>query len=109
VQWFALAGCETGALMYARVTTFKVDPARVAELDSKVRDMRPRIMQIPGLAQAYAAWRADGQGVLVALYRDRAAADRAVGRLQALWGELAGLVIGVPRIETYDAAEQLTI
>ncbi len=95
--------------MYARVTTFKVDPARIAELDSKVRDMRPRITQIPGLAHAYATWRADGQGVLFALYRDRAAADRAVGRLQGLWGELAGLLVGVPRIETYDAAEQLRI
>ena len=98
---------SAGVGMYARVTTFKVNPERIAELMSKVGEMRSRITEVPGLTQAYAAWRPDGQGILVALYKDRASADRAVARLQALWGNLAGLVIGVPHVETYDTAEPL--
>jgi quinol monooxygenase YgiN len=94
--------------MYARVTTFKVDPARLAELGKKVEDMRPRVRALPGLAHAYTAWRADGQGIVVALYEDKMSADRAVARMQALWGELAALVGGVPRVDTYENAEHLT-
>jgi quinol monooxygenase YgiN len=95
--------------MFARVTSFKIDPARVAELRDKMREMQPRVQALPGLAHAYAAWRGDGHGIIVALYQDKAAAERAVARMQGLWGELAGLVAGVPRIDTYDNAEQLTL
>ena len=94
--------------MYARVTTFKVDPARVAEVRDKLREMRPRAQALPGLAHAYVAWRGDGQGIVIALYEDKAAAERAVARMQALWGELAGLLAQFPRIDTFDFAEQLT-
>lgn len=94
--------------MYARVTTFKVDPTRIAELGEKVEEMRPRVRALPGLAHAYAAWRADGQGMVVALYEDKPSADRAVARMQALWGEFAGLLSGVPRVDTFDNVERLT-
>jgi quinol monooxygenase YgiN len=95
--------------MYTRVTSFKIDPARIAELSDKIREMRRKVQALPGLAHAYAAWRPDGHGIIVALYQDKAAAERAVARLQALWGELAGLVAGAPRIDVYDNAEQLTL
>jgi hypothetical protein len=94
--------------MYARVTTFKVDPARVAELDAKVREMAPRAKALPGMIDAYAAWRGDGQGVVVALYENKEAADRAVVRIQALWGNLAGLLSGAPRTDAYETAEHIT-
>jgi quinol monooxygenase YgiN len=94
--------------MYARVTTFKVDPARLAELATKIEEMRPKAGRLPGLAHVYAAWRRDGQGVLVALYQDKAAAERAVARVQALWGDLAGLLDAPPRIDAYEIVEQLT-
>ena len=94
--------------MYARVTTFKVDPSRVAELPAKVAEMGPRAKKLPGIVDIYAAWRSDGQGVVVALYENKEAADRAVGRIQALWGNLAGLLSGAPRTDVYEAAEHLT-
>jgi len=94
--------------MYARVTTFKVDPARVAELAKKIEEMRPRVGALPGLAHAYAAWRADGEGIVVAVYEHKTSADRAVARMQALWGEFAGLLGGVPRVDTFENAERLT-
>ncbi len=94
--------------MYARVTTFKVDPARVPELSAKAEDMAPRARALPGIVDVYVAWRGDGQGVLVSLYESKEAADRAVGRIQALWGHLAGLVSGAPRIDAYETATRLT-
>ena len=94
--------------MYARVTRFAVDPARLSELPPKIEEMRPRLKALPGMVDSYVAWRADGQGVIVALYQDRQAADRAIGRIQALWGALAGLLDGPPRTDVYESAERVT-
>lgn len=94
--------------MYARVTTFTVDPSRLAELPAKVAEMGPRAKKLPGVVDIYAAWRSDGKGVVVALYENKEAADRAVARIQALWGNLAGLLSGAPRTDVYETAEHLT-
>ena len=94
--------------MYVRVTSFKVDPARVPELSTKVAEMGPRAKALPGMVDAYAAWRADGQGVIVAVYRSKEDADRAVARIQALWGDLVGLLSGAPRTDAYESAAHIT-
>jgi hypothetical protein len=94
--------------MYARVTTFKVDPSRLAELSAKIEEMRPRVSALPGMVDAYVTWRADGQGVVVTLYESKEAADRAVARIQAIWGTLATLLSGAPRTDAYENAERLT-
>jgi hypothetical protein len=94
--------------MYARVTTFKVDPARLQDLQAKIEQMKSRVRALPGMVDAYVAWRGDGQGVIVALYQDKAAADRAVARIQALWGDLATLVSAAPRTDAYENAACLT-
>ena len=94
--------------MYVRVTNFKVDPSRLPELSAKIEEMSPRAKALPGMIDAYAAWRADGQGVVVALYENKEAADRAVARIQALWGDLVGLLSGAPRIDAYENAAHIT-
>ena len=94
--------------MYARVTTFKVDPARLQELSAKIKEMGPRAKALPGMVDAYGVWRGDGQGVVVAVYQSKAAADAAVAKIQALWGDLAGLLSGAPRTDTYDNVAHIT-
>jgi hypothetical protein len=94
--------------MYARVTNFKVDPSRLPELSAKIKELGPRAKALPGMIDAYAAWRADGQGVLVAIYQSKESADAAVARIQAIWGNLAGLVSGAPRTDAYENAAHVT-
>ena len=94
--------------MYARVTSFEVDPARRAELALKVEAMGPRAKALPGMIDAYVGWRDDGQGVLVAVYRDKEAADAAAAKIQAFWGDLAGLLGRAPEINVYDSVVRLT-
>jgi len=94
--------------MYVRVTTFNVDPARLPELTAKIEEMTPRAKALPGIVDVYVAWRADGRGVLVAIYQSKEAAGRAVARVQALWGNLAGLVSSAPRVDAYESAQRLT-
>ena len=99
---------KRGMAMYARVTSFKVDPARLQELSAKIEEMGPRAKALPGIVDAYAAWRGDGQGVVVAIYRSKEDADRAVARIQALWGDLAGLLSGAPKTDAYETAAHVT-
>ena len=94
--------------MYARVTTFKVDPARLQELSAKIKEMGPRAKALPGMVDAYAAWRGDGQGVVVAIYQSKEDADRAVARIQALWGDLAGLLSGAPKTDIFENVAHIT-
>jgi hypothetical protein len=94
--------------MYARVTSFKIDPSRLDELEAKAKEMAPRAKALPGMVDAYCAWRGDGQGVMVAVYRSKADADAAVARIQVIWGNLAGLLSGAPRTDTYDYVAHIT-
>jgi len=93
--------------MYARVTSFKVDPARLDELPAKIKKIQPVARALPGVIDIYAVWRADGQGVLTAVYRSKADADSAVAKIQALWGTLAGLLKTAPQTDVYDTVEHV--
>jgi hypothetical protein len=94
--------------MYARVTRFKVDAARLPELAERVKRMGPQAKSLPGIVSVHAAWRGDGQGTVVAIYQSKAAADAAVAKIQALWGDLVGLLSAAPHTDTYDTVEHLT-
>jgi len=94
--------------MYMRVTTFKVAPERLGELETKVTDMKRLARAIPGLVSTHVAWRADGQGTVVSIYESKEKAATAIGRIQAVWGAMAGLVSGAPRVDAYDTVEAIT-
>jgi quinol monooxygenase YgiN len=93
--------------MYARVTTFKVDPARLGEVLAKIKEMGPAAEALPGVIDVYAAWRGDGQGCITAIYKSKADADAAAPKIQALWASLSGLISGAPSTEAYDSVEQI--
>lgn len=93
--------------MYARVTSFKVDPARLAELPEKIKKVQALAKALPGVLDIYIAWRGDGQGVVTAVYRSKEDADAAVVRLHVLWGSVVGLLQGVPRTDVYECVEHV--
>jgi hypothetical protein len=81
--------------MYARVTSFKVDPARLGELPHKIKEMKPLAQALPGVVDIYVAWRGDGQGTVTAIYGSKA------------WGTLASLMKVAPRTDAYDTVEHI--
>jgi hypothetical protein len=93
--------------MYARVTSFKVDPSRLGELPAKIKAVEPAARSLKGVVDIYVAWRGDGQGAITAIYASKADADRAVGRMQAIWGSLAGLLQAPPDTQAFDRVEHL--
>lgn len=93
--------------MYARVTSFTVDPSRLGELPAKIKEMQHLATALPGVVDIYAAWRADGKGTVTAIYQSKADADQAVARIQVLWGTLAGLLKTAPHTDAYDTVEHI--
>lgn len=94
--------------MYARITTFHVDPSRLAELPAKISKLGHLIKALPGMLDARIAWRQDGQGVVIATYQSREHADAAMRRLQVIWGDLADLLVGSPRTDVYESVQHIT-
>jgi hypothetical protein len=90
--------------MYVRATSFEVDASRVPELSARIARMSPIAKTLPGVLDIYVAWRADGRGLVFAVYESEEAAGRAVARLQAVWGELANLLVSPPRTDIFDTA-----
>jgi hypothetical protein len=94
--------------MYARITTFRVDPSRLDELPAKISKLAHLIKALPGMLDARAAWRTDGQGVVIAFYQSREHADAAMRRLQVIWGSIADLLMEPPRTDVYETVQHIT-
>jgi quinol monooxygenase YgiN len=88
--------------MYARVSTFKVNPARLGEVAAKLEAMRPAAGALPGVIDVYAVWRADGLGTVMSIYKSQADADAAGAQIKELWASVADLLQGPPVTEAYD-------
>ena len=94
--------------MYARVTTYQIDPVRIAEMQAKLVEVKPQVKALGGVVNTYTAWRADGQGVVMAVFESKAAAEAAADKIQAIWGGLASLLKGPPKVEAFDNVEHLS-
>ena len=88
--------------MYARITTYRCDPSRLDDLTAKLDEIKAQVKAISGVVDVYSAWRADGNGVTAAIYESQAAAEAAASQVQAIWADLADLLMGAPNIETYE-------
>ncbi len=94
--------------MYARVTTYQGDPARLDETEARIEDIKGQIKSIAGVVDAYSAWRSDGHGVTMAIYESQEAAEAASEQVQAIWGSMAEFLTAAPSAEAYDNVVHLT-
>ena len=94
--------------MYARVTSYQCDPSRLDEMTARIDAIRNRVKEISGVVTVYSAWRADGSGVSTAIYQSQADAEAAAPQAQAIWADLADLLVGPPTVETYENVVHMT-
>jgi len=94
--------------MYARVTSFQVDPAKIEEMRAKLPSIKPQLEKMAGLVDWYSVWRADGQGFVLTVFKDKASADASLELARDIWGGLSNLLKGQPKPETFDNVETLT-
>lgn len=93
--------------MYTRITSFKANSASLSDLPAKVKEMSAGAKALPGIIDIYVSWRADGQGVVASIYKDKASAESATAQITAIWGGLAGMLAAPPTTEAYDTVEHL--
>ena len=87
--------------MYARVTNFQCDPARLDEMDSIREDIRGHLGGIDGLMSVNAAWNDDGTGTVMAIYESAEAAQAAADSIAELWGKMATVMTAAPEAVGY--------
>ena len=90
--------------MFTRVSTFKCKPDRVDEITAFIDKLAPVMRDVPGLVHSSVSWRADGSGVVVAIYESESKAARAIESIQAVWIQALELLIEPPQIATYKNA-----
>lgn len=88
--------------MYARVTTYHVDPARLDEMDAELSDLRAHCKALPGILVYNTVWREDGRGISTTIYDCRASAEEAAVKLRYIWGSFSKLLIEEPVTELFD-------
>ena len=93
--------------MYARVTTYQADPARLAELTAKLPAIKEKLLDLDGLVDWYAVWRDDGQGMVFTVFDKKSSADSSLDEVRKIWSGLAGLLRGTPKADVFDHVETL--
>jgi quinol monooxygenase YgiN len=93
--------------MYARVTTYQADPARLEELKAKLPAIKEKLEDMDGIEEWYTVWRADGQGVVFTVFEDKESADASLNEVRGIWASLSGLLKGTPKVENFDNVEML--
>lgn len=88
--------------MYARVTTYQVDPARIEEMNEALSDLRAHCKSLPGIIVYNTVWRADGRGVSTTIYDCRASAVEATAKLEYIWAKFSDLLVEEPVTELFD-------
>lgn len=88
--------------MYARVTTYQCDPAKLEEMAAQMDAVKSAVEAIDGILSTYTVWRADGQGVTMSIYPSEAAADAATQQVKSVWTNMANFIIETPQIEAYE-------
>jgi len=93
--------------MYARVTNFQCDPARIDDMAKQVDAVSAEIAKVPGIQTAYAVWRGDGAGVVTAIYDSEASAEAAAPKVKEVWGSMSDYLAAPPAAEAYDSVTKM--
>jgi hypothetical protein len=86
---------------------YLVEPAKIEEMKAKLPAAKARLKDMGGLVNWYSVWRADGQGFVLTVFKDKASADASMGAARDIWGGLSSLLKGQPKPESFDNVETL--
>ena len=93
--------------MYARVTTYEIDPSRLGEVNGLLSELKGKCNSLPGILVYNTVWREDGQGVSTTIYDCRASAEEATAMLNGIWAQFSDILIAEPVTEIYTRTENM--
>ena len=94
--------------MYARITNYQCDPARLDDVNARLPDIKSQITRLDGAVSIYTVWGDDGAGVTVSIWNDKTAADASQPMVRDIWAGLADLMQGPPQAQEYANVEKLS-
>lgn len=88
--------------MHARVTRYEVKLDQVEEADRILEQIRPEVMNIPGLKE-YVSLRSDDgtKRIAITVYETQQHADNAIPRALRLWARLTKVMAATPESGAY--------
>lgn len=89
--------------MHARITRFELKADRLVEANAVIEQIRPQILQIPGLKE-YISFRSyDGtKGTTITIYESKAHAEASMQKALQIWLKLAEFLAATPESEGYE-------
>lgn len=87
--------------MYARITHYKMKPESIAEATTKLEQLRPQIMAMPGVVRFINTMNDDGSGYVVSVVESKEVSDANTEAVQAMWSNFAEYLLEPPTPKGY--------
>ena len=87
--------------MYTRITTYRMNPEKFDEALTLAEELKPKIMEIPGIKYWFNNGNEDGSCAVIAIYESEEAAEAAKGAASALFARFAEYMESEPQPQGY--------
>lgn len=88
--------------MYARLTTYQMNPERLEEALALADEIKPEIMAIDGIKVWLNLGNEDGSGAVLTVYESSEAAEAAEPQAMQIWGRFADMLTAPPNPQGYE-------
>lgn len=87
--------------MFARVSTFKMKPEKIADAENKLNEMMPQIMSLPGLKSFTNVINKDGSGVVMSVTESEEISDANQEQVAQIWAAFSDHLAEPPVVNGY--------
>jgi heme-degrading monooxygenase HmoA len=87
--------------MFARISTYKMNPDSVADAEAKLQELMPKIMGMDGMVTFTNAVEADGNGVVVSVVESEEKSNANQEQVAQIWAEFSDYLTEPPVIGGY--------
>ncbi len=87
--------------MFARISTYKMNPESVAEAEAKLQQLMPEIMGMDGMLSFTNVVDADGNGVVVSVVESEDKSNSNRERVANIWSEFNAYLTEPPAVRGY--------
>lgn len=87
--------------MFARISTYKMNPESVADAEAKLQELMPKIMGMDGMVTFTNAVDADGNGVVVSVVESEEKSNANQEQVAQIWAEFSDYLTEPPVIGGY--------
>ncbi len=87
--------------MFARVTTFRMKPDRIAEAEAKLNELIPQIMSMPGLKSFTNVIDSEGNGVVMSVVESEEISNANQEQVAQIWAAFSDFLSEPPSANGY--------